>query len=193
VSLLQERMRHPTNLGAPVGTNHSGAVGNPACGDVLTMYLRIVDGRIEAAGFESMGTAYGVATASVLCDCITGQTPDEARARGPACVLEKLPDLPERHRYLARLAIDSLRLALRQDGALPRPDGGAVDTDGARSFVRRVVGNGKRWTTQQVVAMADAEAIILPDAPARFLADMAKRGLIQCEMDVERKSMVWFL
>ena len=183
-------MRQPLHMGAPGGATHRGAVGNPACGDVLSLHLRVVDGRIEDAGFESMGTAYGLATADILCDCIIGQSVAEASERGPQCILGKLPDLPQRQRYLARLALDALRKAVQGQPPLrSAPD--SVDIDGARSFVRRVLGNGQGWTTAEVVAMAEADALHLPDAPARFLASMAKDGLIRSEMDVDRKAMVW--
>lgn len=191
VGLLQERMRQPLHLGPPEGATHQGAVGNPACGDVLTLSLRIRNDRIEAAGFESMGTAYGLATADVLCDCIQGQTVAEALARGPNCILEQLPDLPQRHRYLARLALDAVRRAVHTPP--PREDTAAVDLDGARSFVRRILGNGQGWTTAEVVAMAEAEALEFPGAPARLLATMVQDGVIRSEMDVARKAMVWRL
>lgn len=186
-------MRQPVNMGRPPCTTRSGSVGNPACGDVLTFHICIEDDHIQSVGFESMGSAYGLAAADVLCDRVEGMAVKEALACDADCVLTSLPDLPQRHRYLARLAIDALRAALRHEPAAATRATSAVDVDGARSFIRRILGNGQAWTTAQVVAMAEAEAIQLPDAPARFLANMAQEGLIQSAMDVERGAMTWRL
>ncbi len=186
-------MRTPTNWGPLDGASTVGAVGNPACGDVVTIYLRIQDGTIEAASFESMGSAYQLATASVLCDCVTGQDIAGARARTPECVLEKLPDLPQRHRYLARLALDGLQKALDalEDPKPPAP--GPVDESGGRAFVVRILGNGKAWTTREIEAMAEAEAIDLPQPTVAFLARLKESQVIDGAMDVARRSMVWSL
>lgn len=182
-------MRQPRHLGRPDGTTHEGSVGNPACGDVLTLHLRIEAGRIQAAGFDSMGSAYGLAVADVLCDHLHGvpadDLPDATR------LLALLPDLAQRHRYLARLAVDALQAALHPRPAREVPEG--IDLDGARSFIRRILGNGQAWSTPQVVAMAEAEALELPDAPARLLAQMAKDGVLRGEMDVDARQMVWRL
>lgn len=194
VSLLEDRMRQPTRLGSLPSANAVAAVGNPACGDVVTLYMRIEDDVINDASFESLGSAYQLATASVLCDCVVGQHVDEARSRTTACILDKLPDLPQRHRYLARLSLDALRKALdvwHHGAPEPGREGTAIDVDGGRAFVRRILGNGRAWTTREVDAMAEAEAITLPCATVRFLSEMQRAGLIAGQMDVERRIMVW--
>lgn len=93
-------MREPLHQGAIPHADAVGAVGNPACGDVVTLYLDIEDGVVRQAGFESVGSVYQLATASVLCDCVLGGDLRQARQRTPTCILERLPDLPARHRYL---------------------------------------------------------------------------------------------
>lgn len=182
-------MRQPLHLGPPAGSTHQGSVGNPACGDVLSLHLRVEDGQVTAAGFDSLGSAYGLAVADILCDCLLGRGTDDLP--GADCIMERLPDLPQRHRYLTRLAIDAMVAALNPRPARQAPDG--IDLDGARSFVRRILGNGQGWTTAQVVAMAEAEAIEWPDAPARILAQMSKDGIVRSDMDVARQAMVWRL
>lgn len=195
VTLLEERMRTPTGHGRLAGANAVAAVGNPACGDVLTLHLRIKDGCIADAAFESLGSAYQLATASVLCDCIRGQSLDEARSRTSQSVLEQLPDLPQRHRYLARLSIDALHKALHtwEHGAPPPSRAGPVDDAGGRAFVRRILGTGRPWTTAEIDAMAEAEAIRLPTSTVRFLAALKKDGLVEGTLDAEAETMRWTL
>lgn len=197
VSLLEERIRTPLHQGIMHDADAKGAVGNPACGDVVTVYLRIRDGRIEAASFESIGSAYQLATASVLCDCIAGQTVDEASARGPNCVLKRLPDLPTNKRYLARLAIDALQRAFadhaaRQAGGATRVEGRRpVEGDEAESFVLGLLANGRPWGTQEILAMAAADRVKLPSPVARFLAGLRRRGIIEGQMDPATRSWRW--
>ena len=187
-------MRSPVHLGALPDASAVGAVGNPACGDVVTIHLRIEDDRITAASFESMGSAYQLATASVLCDCVLGQTPDEAAARTPACITDKLPDLPPRFQYLARLGVDALQRAIRtwRRGDAPPVDDGA-DEAGGRAFVLRILGNGKRWSTREIEAMARADAVGLPRPLARFLSELRRDGVIEGELDMERRGWAWWL
>jgi len=194
VPLLQDRMRRPTHLGVMEDADARGAVGNPACGDVVTLYLRIRDGRIEDASFESIGSAYQLATASVLCDCVSGNTVAEARARGPDCVLKRLPDLPRRFHYLAHLAVDALALALDdwEHGRGEAAPVEAADDGAAREFVDRLLQEGGRWSTLEVEAMARGGGVPLPPPPVRFLSTLRREGRIQGEMDVARRSWVWW-
>jgi nitrogen fixation protein NifU and related proteins len=191
VGLLEERMRTPRHLGPLAGGHASGSKGNPACGDVLTMHLRIAGGRIEAASFESIGSAYQLATADVLCDCVVGERVREARRRGPDCVLELLPDLPEHHRYLAHLAIEALHRAI--DGhERPHDEAGArhIDEAAARAFVVDLLQHGP-CTVVGVEQQAAAEGIELPQSGPRFLAQLRREGVVVGELDPERQHWVW--
>ena len=188
-------MRHPRHLGPLPAANSNAAVGNPACGDVLTLHLRIDGETIHEARFESLGSAFQLATASVLCDALGGLPVADAEALAPEAILVALPELPQQHNYLARLAIDALRRALAdwRHGGRVGARHVAVDESGGRSFVRRILGNGRRWTTREVEAMAEAEAIALPYVAVKFLATLRREGLIKGEMDVARHSWTWWL
>lgn len=197
MSLLKERMQHPRHLGAMPDADAVGAVGNPACGDVVTIYLRFAGDRIDEARFESIGSAYQLATASVLCDCVLGETALEARARGPGCVLKRLPDLPERYQYLARLSIEALQRALDGRSGETGPERGAaahrgLTPDEAKRFLESLMQPGKKWRTVEIEAMAQADHVALPGGTARFLAGLRKAGELEAEMDVETRSWVWF-
>ncbi len=200
VSLLEQRLRNPPHLGSLEDATAVGAVGNPACGDVVTLYLRIADGRIEKATFESMGSAYQLATASVLCDCVEGLSVSDARDLGSGCVESQLPDLPQKVRYLSRLAIEALGRAL---DAHERGDAGddesardrlrVLGREEAQAFVLELLGNGRQWTTRELDAMAHAEGVQCPDSTVRFLSRLRRQGLIEGRMSVRHKSWLWWV
>lgn len=195
-SLLDERMSTPTHVGAMDSPSAVGAVGNPACGDVVTLYLRIDDGRIVDASFESIGSRYQLATASVLCDCVIGQDLDGARRRTSRCVLDKLPDLPQRNRYLARLAIDALQRALdrheRGEPAVADEALEALDDERATHFVATVL-RARPMATMELEAMAEAEGYRLPGGTARFLSQLRGEGLVRSEMSDDHRAWRWSL
>jgi nitrogen fixation NifU-like protein len=196
VSLLEDRMAAPVHWGQITGQTGRGAIGNPACGDVLTIYLRMDNGIIQEAGFESTGSAYQLATASVLCDCVQGQTSDEARSRTPTCVLEKLPDLPENKRYLARLAIDALNRALddhlrRQDPCEPESRLETLSESAGREAVLALLAHERKWGTQEIEALLAAEGQRLLQTPLRMLSMLKREGVVAGEMGAS--SYRWWL
>lgn len=202
VSLLQERMQHPAHHGRLEDATGVGAVGNPACGDVVTLHIRCEppteDGEVVAASFESMGSAYQLATASVLVDCVVGGTAHQARERTPDCVLKRLPDLPRNKRYLARLALEALGRALDDQARRARP--GEPDRepltplspDAARGLVLDLLGNGRKWGTREIDAMARADGHCFPGPTVRFLADLRADGVIDGAIDAGAQSWRWW-
>ncbi len=189
-------MSDPVHMGPMQSPSAVGAVGNPACGDVVTLYLRIEDGVIEEASFESVGSRYQLATASVLCDCVLGQAVEEAHQRTPQCVLEKLPDLPARNRYLAHLAIDALRRALnRYLRGEPGPEDAVlehIDADEARDVVQRLLKTSDLGT-MEIEAMLEAEGYRVPGGVARLLSGMRREGLVVSRMSKDKRSWRWGL
>lgn len=195
MSLLDDRIQQPTHFGPMADADAVGAVGNPACGDVLTVYLKIRDGRIEAASFESIGSVYQLATASVLCECIEGRDLEHATARSPECVTKRLPDLPESKHYLARLAIDALRRAIDRHREGPRPpaeDLAELALEDAAAFVTTLL-RARPLATLEVEAMAEAEGYHLPGGAARCLSRLRQEGTIMSAMSQDRSSWRWRL
>ncbi len=106
-------MESPLHHGRMAEADGVGAVGNPACGDVVTVFVRLDAGRITDARFDSMGSPYQLATASVLCDVLAGKTPEEVLAMSARPVVDLLQGLPREKYHLARLAVDAAQLAVR--------------------------------------------------------------------------------
>ena len=61
------------------GATHSLEGGNPSCGDDITLQLRVMDGKIEDAGFIGTGCAISQASASLMIDLVKGRTVEDAR------------------------------------------------------------------------------------------------------------------
>jgi len=70
----------PRNFGKLASANRSAAGHNPLCGDRLTLYLRVEDGRVLDAGFEGSGCAISTASASMLTEVVKDKTVAEAEA-----------------------------------------------------------------------------------------------------------------
>jgi nitrogen fixation NifU-like protein len=89
-----------------------GEVGNPACGDVMRLYLKIEDGKIIDAKFKTFGCGAAIASSSMTTELIKGKTIDEALKLSNEAVSEALGGLPPAKQHCSVLAEDALRAAL---------------------------------------------------------------------------------
>jgi nitrogen fixation NifU-like protein len=89
-----------------------GEVGNPACGDVMRLYLKIEDNKIVDAKFKTFGCGAAIASSSMTTEMIKGKTIDEALAISNEAVSEALGGLPPAKQHCSVLAEDALRAAL---------------------------------------------------------------------------------
>jgi NifU-like protein involved in Fe-S cluster formation len=115
----------PQNVGVLTDPDGYGAPKG-ACGDTVEIYLQIRNGTIDQALFLTDGCAHTIACANVVTTLARGRTVEEARAIDPEDVSEVLGGLPENHVHCARLAVTTLRLALKNylknlDQAWKRP------------------------------------------------------------------------
>ncbi|MDP6515265.1 MAG: SUF system NifU family Fe-S cluster assembly protein [Alphaproteobacteria bacterium] len=78
--VILDHNRSPRNFGALPQCDRKAAGHNPLCGDVVTVYLTIADGRVSDLRFEGKGCAISVASASIMTELIKGRTVAEARA-----------------------------------------------------------------------------------------------------------------
>jgi nitrogen fixation NifU-like protein len=78
--VILDHGRHPRNHQRPENANRHAAGYNPLCGDRVTVYLRVEDGVVRAAGFEGNGCAISTASGSMMTEALTGKSEAEARA-----------------------------------------------------------------------------------------------------------------
>ncbi len=109
-----DHFRNPRNVGTLEGDDVAvGRVGNPVCGDIMEMYLRIKDDRIVEIKFQTFGCGSAVATSSMTTELVKGMTLDEALEVTRKDVAEALDGLPPIKMHCSNLAADALHDAIK--------------------------------------------------------------------------------
>ena len=91
---VMEHFANPHNVGEIPDANGVGEVGNPKCGDIMRMYLKIENNVIVDVKFLTFGCGAAIATSSMATDLIKGKTIDEALKLTNKAVVEALEGLP---------------------------------------------------------------------------------------------------
>lgn len=110
---VMDHFTHPRNVGEIPDANGVGEVGNAKCGDIMKMYLKIKDGRIEDAKFETFGCGSAIASSSMATELIKGKTVDEALAVTNKQVVDALGGLPAYKLHCSVLAEESIKAAVK--------------------------------------------------------------------------------
>ena len=111
---LLEYFRHPKNVGAIKNPDAKATEGSPACGDMVTLYLKVdkKTKRIKDIKFESYGCASNIASGSIITEMAKGKTLDEAKKITWKQAADKLGGLPPIKVHCSVLAVDGLRAAI---------------------------------------------------------------------------------
>jgi nitrogen fixation protein NifU and related proteins len=109
---VMDHFMHPRNMGEIEDADGVGEVGNPACGDVMKLYLKIEDGIIVDAKFKTFGCGAAIASSSITTELIKGKSIDEALKLSNEAVADALGGLPAAKQHCSVLAEDALRVAL---------------------------------------------------------------------------------
>jgi len=107
-----EHFMEPHNVGDLADANGVGTVGNPVCGDIMKLYIKVVDNVIVDAKFKTLGCGAAIASSSILTDMIKGKTLEEVKKVSNDAVAEALGGLPARKRHCSVLAEEALQSAL---------------------------------------------------------------------------------
>ena len=110
--LVMDHFRNPRNVGTIEDADGVGNVGNPVCGDVMQMMIKVKENRIEDIKFQTMGCGAAIATSSISTEMVMGKTLDEARELSNKAVAEALGGLPPAKMHCSNLAADAIHLAL---------------------------------------------------------------------------------
>jgi FeS cluster assembly scaffold protein NifU len=109
-----DHFRNPRNVGTLEGPDVAvGKVGNPVCGDLMYMYIRVRDERIADIKFQTFGCGSAVATSSMTTELVKGMTLDEAMEVTRNDVAEALEGLPPIKMHCSNLAADALHDAIK--------------------------------------------------------------------------------
>jgi len=107
-----ERFLNPKYMGEIKDANGIGKVGNPKCGDQMTVYIKVKDGKITDASFQTLGCAAAIATSDVICEMVIGKEIKEALSVTEKEMIEKLKELPAVKVHCSSLAIEGLKKAI---------------------------------------------------------------------------------
>ncbi|OPY69578.1 MAG: NifU-like protein [Syntrophorhabdaceae bacterium PtaU1.Bin034] len=109
---VMDHFMNPRNMGEIEDPSGVGEVGNPACGDVMRLYLKIEDGKIIDAKFKTFGCGAAIASSSMTTELIKGKSIDEALRISNEAVAEALGGLPPAKQHCSVLAEEALQAAL---------------------------------------------------------------------------------
>jgi nitrogen fixation NifU-like protein len=111
--IVLDHFERPRNHGELKDANAIGYMTNPVCGDALLLMLRVRDGRIEEARWQSDGCAASIAASSLLSELVRGKSIAEAESITREAVVEALGGLPLSKLHASVLAADALAMAIK--------------------------------------------------------------------------------
>ncbi|MDZ7260865.1 MAG: Fe-S cluster assembly scaffold protein NifU [candidate division KSB1 bacterium] len=109
---VMDHFMHPRNVGTIEDADGIGKVGNPICGDVMHLYIKVRDNKIVDAKFKTFGCGAAIATSSMVTEMIKGKTLEEAEKISNQAVAEALDGLPPAKMHCSNLAADALHQAI---------------------------------------------------------------------------------
>lgn len=109
---VMDHFENPRNIGVIEDADGIGTVGNPVCGDVMKMYLKIENNIIVDVKFKTFGCASAIATSSMATEMIKGKTIEEALELTNKAVAEALDGLPPVKMHCSILAEEAVKAAI---------------------------------------------------------------------------------
>jgi nitrogen fixation NifU-like protein len=110
---VMEHFRNPHNMGEIPDADGVGTVGNPVCGDLMTIYIKVKDNRLEDVKFKTFGCGAAIATSSMITELAKGKTLEEAMKITRGDVADSLGGLPPIKMHCSNLAADGLHAAIQ--------------------------------------------------------------------------------
>ncbi len=107
-----EHFMCPQNAHSMIDADAEGSYGDPACGDYLTIYIKVIDNRIEDISYLVFGCSASIATSSMTSIMVKGKTLDEANTITEEDIIDALNGLPEDKIHCSNLGISALRIAI---------------------------------------------------------------------------------
>jgi len=110
---VMDHFRNPRNMGEIADADGVGTVGNPVCGDLMNIYIKVKDNKIDDIKFKTFGCGAAIATSSMLTVLAKGKTLEEAMNITRNDVAENLDGLPPVKMHCSNLAADGLHEAIK--------------------------------------------------------------------------------
>ena len=110
---VMDHFANPRNVGEIPDADGIGKVGNPQCGDVMWLYIKVKDGILTDIKFKTFGCGAAIATSSMITELAKGKTIEEAKKISRQDVADSLEGLPPTKMHCSNLAADALREAIK--------------------------------------------------------------------------------
>lgn len=110
--MVLDHFKSPRNVGEVEDADGVGTVGNPVCGDMMELSIKVTDDKIEDIKFRTFGCASAIATTSMLTEMVKGMSLEDAENVKWADVVKGLESLPPVKVHCSLLAVDALKAAL---------------------------------------------------------------------------------
>ena len=109
---VMDHFTNPRNVGEIPDADGIGTEGNPVCGDVMKIFIKVHDGRIVDAKFKTFGCGAAIAVSSMVTEMVKGKTLEEALTISKESVASELDGLPPQKMHCSNLGADALRKAI---------------------------------------------------------------------------------
>ena len=109
---VMDHFNNPRNVGVIEDADGVGEVGNPVCGDMMKITIRVDDDHIDDVKFQTLGCGAAIATSSIVTEMARGMTLEEAVAISKKQVADELGGLPPAKMHCSVLATDGLKVAV---------------------------------------------------------------------------------
>jgi nitrogen fixation protein NifU and related proteins len=109
---VMEHFRNPRNMGEMKNPDAEATIGNPSCGDVMKIMLKIKDGKIKDIKFQTFGCAAAIASSSMTTELAKGKSLEEAKKITNKDVSLALGELPPIKEHCSNLAANALKKAI---------------------------------------------------------------------------------
>jgi len=110
---VMDHFSNPRNVGEIADADGIGEEGNPVCGDMMTFYIKVKDGRLDDVKFKTFGCGAAIAVSSMVSEMAKGKTLEEASKITPKLVAEQLEGLPKAKLHCSNLGAQALNRAIK--------------------------------------------------------------------------------
>lgn len=110
---VMEHFSNPQNVGTMDDADGVGKVGNPVCGDIMKLLIKVRDGKVSDVRFQTFGCAAAIATSSMVTQMVKGKSLDEAMEITNQAVADALDGLPKQKMHCSALAEQALQKAIK--------------------------------------------------------------------------------
>jgi nitrogen fixation protein NifU and related proteins len=110
--VVMDHFRNPRNVGEIPDADGVGEVGNPACGDIMTFYIKVKDNILEDVKFQTFGCGAAIAVSSMVSEMAKGKSLEDAMKISKKSVIDALNGLPKQKHHCSNLGADALQRAI---------------------------------------------------------------------------------